>query len=366
MRIRSHALVTVVATVAALAVAGCGARHEAKPATDASPVTISTVPVLAGGEAALVLPARVTAGEEVVVGARGAGRVTALPYREGDRFRAGATLVAFDAPEAREALGAARAALDAATLRGAQARLQESRMESLFVARVASQRERELAQSDRRDAEAALAAARAGHSQVSASVAIPAPFDGVVVRRMLDPGAAVSAGQPLLAIRSRAQGEIVSSIPESDLGRLPGARFAFRAGASPWRDAVLVRVDGMTDYATRTRTARFRPARHPGPASPLEPGAFAHVRITGGAPGPAGGDSTSMHGILSVPSRSLVRRGALAGVYVVREGRAHLRWLRLGAADGDRVEVLSGLEAGEVIAADPTGLDDGRAVEVAR
>jgi len=170
MRIRNYSLVTVVGTVAVLAVAGCGARHEAKPATDSTPVTISTLSVLAGGEAAIVLPARVTAGEEVVVGARGAGRVTALPYREGDRFQAGATLVVFDAPEAREALGAARAALDAAMLRGVQARLQEARMESLFVARVASQRERELAQTDRRDAEAALASAQAAHSELSASV----------------------------------------------------------------------------------------------------------------------------------------------------------------------------------------------------
>lgn len=363
MRIRCHVLVTVVGTAAVLAVAGCGARHTAKPAADTTPITVTTVPVLVGSAAALVLPARVTAGEEVVVGARGAGRVTALPYREGDRFRAGAILVAFDAPEAREALGAARAALEAATMRGAQARLQESRMESLFVARVASQRERELAQSGRRDAEAALAAAQAAHSELSASVAIPAPFDGVVVRRMLDPGAPVSAGQPLLAIRSRAAGEVVSSIPESDLGRLAGAHFAFRSGDGPWRDAVLIRVDGMTDYATRTRVARFRPA---GPGAALEPGAFARVRITGGAPGRAGGDGVSMPRILSVPSRSLVRRGALAGVYVVRDGRAHLRWLRLGAADGERVEVLSGLDPADRIAADPAGLTDGRTIEEPR
>jgi len=122
-------------------------------------------------------------------------------------------------------------------------------------------------------------------------------------------------------------------------------------------------VDGMTDFATRTRVARFRPAR---PADPLDPGAFARVRITGGAPGPTGRDDTSMQRTLSVPARSLVRRGALAGVYVVREGRAYLRWLRLGAVDGERVEVLSGLDPGDEIAADPAGLVDGRVVEVAR
>jgi len=61
-----------------------------------------------------------------------------------------------------------------------------------------------------------------------------------------------------------------------------------------------------------------------------------------------------------------VRRGSLAGVFVVREGRAYLRWLRLGAVDGERAEVLSGLDPGDVIVADPSRLVDGAAVEVAR
>lgn len=346
-----------------LLIAGCGSRGAKAPAGDgAAPVPITAIRPAPAGGSDLVLPARIAAGEEVVLAARHAGRVTSLPRREGDGFRVGEPLVAFEAPEARDALSAARAALDAASLRGAQARLQEARMESLFAARIASQRERELAQSDRRDAEAALASAQASFAEVSAALAIPAPFDGVVVRRMVDPGATVAPGQPVLAIRSRARAEIVAAVPESELGRLAGARVAFRSAEGPWRDAVLARVDGMTDYATRTRVARFRPAR---PAGALEPGAFARVRITGGPPA-AGGDTASLQGILSVPARSLVRRGALAGVYVVREGRAYLRWLRLGAADGERVEVLSGLGPDDLIAADPTGLADGRAVEVAR
>ena len=351
------------AALATLAVTGCGGRHAARPGSDAAPLTVTTVRPLPADAAALVLPARVAAGEEVVVTALQAGRVTSLPHREGDRFRAGAPLAAFDAPEARQALEAARATLEAATLRSEQARRQEARMESLFVARVASERERELAESDRREAEASRASARAALATLSAGLAIPAPFDGVVVRRMLDPGATVSAGQPILAIRSSAPGEIVAAIPESELPRLARGRFAIRSGDGPWRAAVLARVDGMTDYATRTRVARFRPA---GPGEPLSPGAFARVRIEGGAPRPAGADSASLPGTLSVPARSLVRRGALAGVFVVREGHAYLRWLQLGAADGERVEVLSGLDPGDEVAADPAGLVDGRAVEVAR
>jgi RND family efflux transporter MFP subunit len=348
-------LAALLAGAAVTTLGGCG-RHARPPAAGGPPpVRIAVVRPMPAGAAGLELPGRVAAGEEVVVTARRAGRVTALPRREGDRFRVGQTLVVFDAPEARQALAAARAALQAAALRNAQAQLQQARMDSLYEVRIASLRERELAESDRRDAAAALAAAQAGLDEESAALGIPAPFDGVVVRRMLDPGTTVGAGQPLLAIRSGGAVEILAAVPESELGRLAGAGFAVRSGDGPWREAVLVRVDGMTDYTTRTRIARLRPA---GPGPLPDAGAFVHVRITAAA---VGGDAP---GLLSIPEQVLVRRGALTGVYVVREGRARLRWLRLGAAGSGRVEVLGGLDAGELLAANPRGLADGIAVVV--
>jgi len=353
---------TLPAAALVVALSGCGDARDARPHAAGEAIRVTTVRPLATPTAALVLPARVTAGEEVTITARRAGSLTTLPRREGDSFRAGATLAVFDAPEARDAIRAARAALEAATLRADQARRQEARMESLFVARVASQRERELAESDRREAEAAYASAQAALAALTSDLAIPAPFDGVVVRRMLDPGATVIPGQPIVAIRSRAPGEIVAAVPESELGRLTHGRFAYRVGDGPWQEATLARIDGMTDYATRTRFARFRPG-HSG--APPVPGAFARVRIDA-APGPAGGDTTARARTLSVPSRSLVHRGALSGVFVVEQGRAYLRWLRLGATDGERIEVLSGLDPAEEIAADPAGLADGRAVVVTR
>jgi hypothetical protein len=65
---------------------------------------------------------------------------------------------------------------------------------------------------------------------------------------------------------------------------------------------------------------------------------------------------------LMIPAASVVRRGGLAGVFVVAEGKARLRWIALGAADGAAVEVRAGLVAGERVARDPQGLADGMAV----
>jgi hypothetical protein len=57
---------------------------------------------------------------------------------------------------------------------------------------------------------------------------------------------------------------------------------------------------------------------------------------------------------LLVASASIVRRAELTGLYVLSpEGKPVLRQVRLGRVDGDRVEVLAGLMAGERVVADP-------------
>ena len=57
---------------------------------------------------------------------------------------------------------------------------------------------------------------------------------------------------------------------------------------------------------------------------------------------------------LFVPASAVVRRAEMVGVYVIASGgRPLLRQVRLGRAEGDRVEVLSGVSAGERVALDP-------------
>jgi hypothetical protein len=51
-------------------------------------------------------------------------------------------------------------------------------------------------------------------------------------------------------------------------------------------------------------------------------------------------------------------------VFVIESGRARLRWLKLGRARGERVEVLGGLEPGERFALAPGSLVDGDTVSV--
>ena len=86
-------------------------------------------------------------------------------------------------------------------------------------------------------------------------------------------------------------------------------------------------------------------------STPVAPGTTAKVVFpihSGIKDGIHGGDAA-----LRVPERAIVRRGELTGVYVLKDGTLTLRQLRPGTREGDSVEVLAGLRAGDVVALDP-------------
>jgi hypothetical protein len=65
-----------------------------------------------------------------------------------------------------------------------------------------------------------------------------------------------------------------------------------------------------------------------------------------------------------VPADAVVRRGQLAGVYVVTDGEVRLRWIRTGRRNADAVEALAGVSEGLLVVRDPDpGLVDGAQVE---
>jgi multidrug efflux pump subunit AcrA (membrane-fusion protein) len=71
--------------------------------------------------------------------------------------------------------------------------------------------------------------------------------------------------------------------------------------------------------------------------------------------------------VLTIPAGAVTERGQLQSVMVAENGVAHTRLITVGQKSKDRIEVLSGLTAGEnVILPVPAGLADGAAVEIRR
>jgi multidrug efflux pump subunit AcrA (membrane-fusion protein) len=75
----------------------------------------------------------------------------------------------------------------------------------------------------------------------------------------------------------------------------------------------------------------------------LRPGMFARVSFRVGRKTP-----------LVVPASAITRSGALDRLFVAEAGRLRLRMVSLGETQGDWTEVLSGLAAGERVAASPS------------
>lgn len=178
---------------------------------------------------------------------------------------------------------------------------------------------------------------------------VRAPYAGIVAARRVEPGEAVAPGQPLLTVYAPDDLRIEVQVPQSEADAIrarPGARVVFDDGVSV--DARQVVVYPGADPLSHSVTVRVL---LPQMATPVAPGTTAKVVFpinAGIHSGIHGGDAA-----LRVPEQAIVRRGELTGVYVLKDGTLTLRQLRPGAREGDSVEVLAGLRAGDVVALDP-------------
>lgn len=179
-----------------------------------------------------------------------------------------------------------------------------------------------------------------------------APFDGVVARKFANAGDLAAPGQPLLEIEGTRAFEIEAAVPDSlAAGLAAGTTFE-----------VAVPVAGALFRGTITELSSAADAAHnvtvkiavPG-GTAVRSGQFARVQIPG-AP----------VAMLLVPAAAVTSYGQLERVFVASaDHRAVLRLVKTGAARGERVEILSGLDDGEpLVAPVPTGLREGQPLEV--
>jgi RND family efflux transporter MFP subunit len=339
--------------IAALLAPGVAARADG-PANGTAPA-LATAPVrVAGGGRTLAFDGNVEAVRQTVVAAQVPGAVVAIDVRAGDRVRAGQLLMRLDARTAEQTAVASDAQVKATQAQLEVAARELERQRQLFRKEYISRAALERAEAQHKATQAQLDAlrAQAGAARTQSGLhLVRAPYAGVVAEVPVALGDMAMPGRPLLVLYDPAALRVTAALPQTVAGRpiaaeavsleLPGLPDGGRI--APTRAVVLPTVDA----ATHTVQARFDlPPQTVGAA----PGMFARVRLTEGAEAAPGARER-----LYVPSRAIVRRAELTGVYVVdARGRPLLRQVRLGpvGADGD-VEVLSGVAAGEQIALEP-------------
>jgi len=388
----------VVLLSAALA-AGCGsakgASSSAKPANPAAvPVSVTAV-----AEEPITRFIRVTgtlaAEEQADVAAETQGRVVATPVERGTRVGAGADLIRIAPAEAsaqaaeaeanaaqiesRLALGEAGAfdidrvpevANARANLTLAQGDFDRAKM--LFDKKLLSQ-----AEFDQRSAQAevsrrqldiarnaavqqyqSLQAARARVSMARKALAdtvVRAPFAGVVGERLVSVGDYVTRGTKVASVMRTNPLRLQLTVPQQfSIEVSMGRAVSLEVDTAPGKT-----YTGQVRYVSPALQADSRTliveAVVTNPDGTLRPGTFATAQIE---------QTNSTPGIL-VPAAAVRTVSGTSRVFVVAGGRAEERLVTTGQILGDRVEITTGLKAGEEVATtNVTRLVDGVAVSV--
>ncbi len=199
---------------------------------------------------------------------------------------------------------------------------------------------RALVQSREQTAKVAQSAAQA-QKDLQAYLKITAPFDGMVTDRLVHPGALVGTGPDavLLVIQQVSHLRLVVAVPEEDVGAMShGAAVPFHVPAFPERaySGAIARIAHSLDPKTRTMPVELDVMNRDGS---LAPGMYPSVKWPVRSSRPA----------LYVPKTSVVTTTERTFVIVAGAGKAEWVDVKRGAADGDLVEVMGELQAGDMV-----------------
>lgn len=222
-----------------------------------------------------------------------------------------------------------------------------------------------------READVDIARARVAQAEAAvdaaailvSSATLRAPFGGVVGRVAVEVGQLVSPGLPVLTLFDPTDLWVSADVADEDAARAqsatevivtvpayPGRRFRAKI------EELAPQAELKLDAALRTRIVRIKVRLVDG-ADLLRPGLEVDVE----------GEGTIVAAALSVPSDALLFQGNRNIVYVVENGTARLREVRVGYTTHAVAEILEGLKEGEqVVVRGKDGLTDGRRVRVVR
>lgn len=326
-----------------LLLASCSQRTDTQPVMDTSAIrTLVPAPISAAGSSQW--DGVIEAVQQADLTAQTGGRVAAVLVDVNDAVKANQALLRLTGVEQRAGNAASQAQVAAAKAQAVEAETTYSRYKGLAEKQYVSKQQVDQALAAYNTAKANVRAAQAlaeQTAQLADYTQVRAPFDGVVSARLVEPGESVTLGQTLLRVFNPEQLRIQVQVPQraADLLRQnPRADIRLDDGRTLAAERVVVYPSA--DAQAHSVTVRVL---LPKTGKNLKPGQVAKVLFAIAA----GTDA------LWLPESAIWRRGELSGVYVVTDKTILLRQLRLGESRDGRIEVLSGVTAGERIAVDP-------------
>lgn len=289
-----------------------------------------TVAVLATNLAARVPVMGTTASERTIqISPRLSALVETVTVRAGDRVKEGDELVRLDDREIREQLAVAQSQLtlaDRESLRAQQLFEKNATTEQALTA-----------------AESAAQTAKANVDRVKVMLSyarLASPMDGIVVERRIEVGDMASPGQILMTIYDPQRMRIEAPVPVRLIDRLSlGQKVDVSIDyPSLHCQGEVAEIVGAIDPLSRTRKVKIHLPEQGG----VLPGTFGRIWVRD-APRP----------FILIPPDALQRWGQLEMVEVVHNNVRLRRLVRTGGSFPEGLEILSGLNPGEILVAKP-------------
>lgn len=327
--------------------AATAAGNDAEKAEKKAPIPVRTTPVETGRVASYIsATANLVPENEVKLLAEWEGRLDELNVDEGDRIEAGQVL----ATVAREdgEIAYKKAQLRDSTAKTAFDRANRLRDQELISSEAFDKfvLDKEIAGQELAEAEWRLA-----------KTEVRSPWSGVVTERLVRPGQHVRPGDELFLIADFTPLVARIYLPEKDVLSLQEGRpvrLSLKADESISFPGHIQKISPVVDTATGTVKVTVEAAEVP---RAVRPGSFVQVDVV----------REVRPAATLLPREAVVREFQKTYVFVSENGTASKRAVTLGLEEGDRVEVTSGVEAGEmVIVAGQGGLKDGSPVEATK
>ncbi|HJU44924.1 MAG TPA: efflux RND transporter periplasmic adaptor subunit [Vicinamibacterales bacterium] len=354
---------TFVLLLSALTAAGCSSETaQAAPETTAAAAPVIDVPVVKATvgdiESSLEISGTLAPRSRVAVKPKLPGTIEQILVDIGDAVAEGQTIATLDRREidaqadaAVAAVGVAKAALDTADASLASAVMEHDRARNLFdkgalprqrldaaeTANRAAVAQRDLATANLAQANAALRRAR----EVQKNATITSPVTGFVVERNYDAGA-MPGELPIVVVADLRQMKLEAGVSELEAGRLRlGMRARVEVQAKPGETFFGQLAAIAPEVDERNRHFKID-VRVPNDGRTLLSGMFATARIV---------EATAANAVL-LPKEAVTTKDGRRVVQKVTGDTVTSIPITEGLSDGQRVQIKTGLNAGEVVLAD--------------
>ncbi len=329
----------------------CGSEDKKAVVDNSAPVSVKVSSVSSNSNNPFISASgKIEATNSANLSTRMMGFVNKVHVKVGDKVRKGQLLLSINNTDLQAKRAQVNAGINEATAAFNNAQKDYQRFKSLFADNSASQKELDDISANYEMAKARLESANQMKNEVNAQFVyanITAPFNGIVTNKFIEEGDMANPGMPLIAMETPGKYEVTAMVPENEISKI-------KSGSKV--DVLVKSLDRslkgkVTEVSTSAKNTGgqflVKVVLESTDANILS-GMFTTIQF----PVEKNQDSETM---VLIPQSAIVKNGSLKGVYTVSDqNRALLRWLRLGKTYGEKVEVLSGLNADEqyIVSAD--------------